>query len=510
MQDESAPGLDDAVRDTCDAIASTFGPFGATKLVVQSDGTVSTTSSGRVTLDHLDVSDPAFTLLSRAAENVRDTHGDGSTAVVLLTGALLREAASLREKGVHPTTVTEGYAEGLRAATEASTDLERPVDAVGLAAVGDTAMTGVRDPGVRSHIAGRLASIATDIGDAFGQHSIRVITRIGGTPGDTELVDGVVLDERPAHESMPRNPDRDGVALLSETVDLPAADGGVTLERGGYETLTAIENAERSAFQQSLDNLVDAGVGFVATERAVNERVQALLGAHGILAIQRLDRPDLDALARATGATVVPDIEHCSTETIGLGNARLVRKAGRDHTVVETDGVDGPFTLFCRAPDHRSLDAFEHSVTAAISTIEAARRTGTVVPGGGAVEMHAARSVHDQAREVGDRRQLSINAFGDALTEIPRRLASSADIDALTAIARLGSAHAAGNAAHGVDVPLGEIRDLVTEDPVVLPAPLPPAIWQAATDLATQILRVDGRLSASDLGADDSETPAAD
>ncbi|MFC7141482.1 TCP-1/cpn60 chaperonin family protein [Halosimplex aquaticum] len=494
---EATPTVGDEVRRICDSVRSTLGPCGAAKLVVTPDGSVSTTPSGRRVVDLLAFDGPEASLLETAAEDVVREHGDGATTTLLLTGELLWAADELRELGLARSTVVEGFREAAAVAVEAVADLRRPSGTVGFDAVARTALTGVRDPTARATVADGVARLAEAADD--GLDGVDVVSRLGGTPGSTDIVDGVVLDRRPVDRSMPRRPERDGVVLCSETVDVPSVDRDVSLDVDGFDGRAAVGEREREQFRTALADLVAADCGFLATERAVNDRVESILGAHGVLAVDRVDAADMERLARATGATVVPDVDHVTAEAMGRGTARVVRKAGRDYAVVEGDADDAVATLFCRAPDPRAVETFEASVESAIAAVDAAARGGTIVPGGGATAMHAAREIRGHARAIDHRRRLAVEAYADALLAVPRTLAANAGADPASALAELASAHATGQATTGVDARTGEIRDCFGEEAVLEPPSQVAGVWGAATDLATQAVRIDERLPASDL-----------
>jgi chaperonin GroEL (HSP60 family) len=508
MVDPGKEGLVEGVRTVCGIVRTALGPFGANKLLVQPDGTVTTTSSSTELLERLDVTDPAITLVEATASGFRERRGDGAGGVVVLTGALVREAARLEEQGVHPTAIGRGYRAGLDAALTAVDGAARPLSEFGAGAVARTALTGTRDPRARRAVGDAVADAVDRTGEAAD--AVNVVSRTGGAVGDTRLVSGIVLERGPTTEAMPRSPGRTRVALLSSTVDVPnvgSQDGRVarrvTVNAESFDDRAAVADFERDAFEARLDAAVEAGCGAVFTERAINERVESVLGARGVLGIERVDDAELRRLARATGAKVVPTLEQVSEETLGTATVRVERTAGRDVTLVTGGAGDPAYTLFCRAPDPRSAEAFERSAEAAVASTAAAVRDGRIVPGGGAVEATAAEAVRREARSLSDRRQLAASAYGDALAAIPRTLAETAGLDGLEAAIRLRVARSEGNDAVGVDALAGATRDVLGDDPIVEPRTIKRAAMTTATELATQLVGIDERLSATDLGDGD-------
>ncbi|GGC64288.1 TCP-1/cpn60 chaperonin family protein [Haloferax sulfurifontis] len=502
------------VDRVCDLVGTTLGPFGTNKLVVESGGRVTTTASSTLLLERLELDDPATTLLRDAATDFRDEWGDGSTRMVLLTGALLSQADDLIERGLHPTTVARGYRDAFDIASERLDARARPLSLVGAERVAETALTGTRNPATRRRVSEAIASAVTNAAadDSVdgGRTNVDVVARIGGV-GDTELVDGVVIETPPVSDAMPRRQRDAGVALLSSTVDVPRLGGAtdsskqsISLDVESFEDRADVGAYERDEFRRMLSNAADAGCRFIATQGAVNDRVKTRVADAGITAIERVD-DDMRRLVRNTGGRVVPTLEDVTPETMGAADVGFERLAGREFVTVEGT-AERMYTLLCRAPDPRSVSAFEASATSAISATFQALADERVVPGGGATEIDLERSVREAARGTASREQLAMEGFARALTEIPRGLAASAGLDGWTSVLRLRVAHTEGRSSMGVDALSGEIRDVLDADPVVEPRRLQRAILGAATDLAVQLIRIDGQLSASNL-ADDEPSP---
>lgn len=502
-----------AAADTvCDIVRTTLGPFGASKLVVEDGGRVTTTSVGSAVLERLDVEDPSLTILRAAASDFEDRYGDGTGTVVALAGALLRAADTLVERGLHPTSIERGYREAMSVALSAVDRSARPLSAVGVAPVAATAMTSTRDPSARSTVSEYIDRVVETLGpEGFDRKGVKVATRLGGAGGETELVRGVVLEKEPVAEGMPRSADDAGLALLSATVDVPRfggenglTEGDIVIEDASFEDRTALADRERETFRQQLAAAQEAGCEVLLTGMAVNDRVKRDIANAGLLAFERVDDDDLRLLARATGAAVVPGLEQVTVGRLGRADVGLRREAGRDMVAIESDAGDPTYTLFCRAPDPRSVEAFRRSVESALSAVDLALSSGRVVPGGGAVEMCAGHAVRDHARSVEGVEQLAVEAYADALRVVPRTLATNAGLDGWDAVVRLHVAHGEGRDATGIDCLAGEVTDVLDGDPnpIVQPVALERATLEAATELAIRLVQIDERLEATELDPD--------
>ena len=508
------------VESIADLVRSTIGPFGANKIVVQADGSVSVAASAAAVLESIRFEDPLMSMLGDAAAGFDEAHGDGVATFVALTGALLRRADGLVETGLHPTSIERGYRLGLDVALD---DLDRRalgLGSVGVEAVAASALTATRDPGTRERVSGyvweiteRLRAIDEPLDP---RRHVKVISRLGGALSQTDLIEGVIVDKKPVTASMPRRADDTRVALVAETIDLPKFAGtfakrdSMTLSAAveSFDDRAAIQTYERETFEDWVAHLTGADCRFVATARSVNDRVKNDLANAGVLAIHRVDDADFRRLARVTGATVTADLDRLGPEDLGRADVAVERFAGRDMTVVRSLGDDPRgWTLFCRAPDAQSAETFDRSVEGALAAAGSAVRSGGVVPGGGAVEAGVAATLRERARGVAGRDQLAVAALGEALTTVPRTLAVNAGLDGATALARLRSAHADGRDRVGIDSLGGAVGDVIEAGPVVEPVGLKREVWQAAVDLAIRIVRIDEELPAVELEPDDDELP---
>lgn len=57
----------------------------------------------------MDVVHPTAKMLVEISKAQDIEAGDGTTSVVVIAGALLKACEILLEKGIHPTTISEGY-----------------------------------------------------------------------------------------------------------------------------------------------------------------------------------------------------------------------------------------------------------------------------------------------------------------------------------------------------------------------------------------------------------------
>lgn len=90
-------------------VASTLGPRGMDKLIVNERGQATISNDGATILKLLEIVHPAARTLVDIARAQDAEVGDGTTSVVLLAGEMLKESKQFIEEGVSPHIIIKGY-----------------------------------------------------------------------------------------------------------------------------------------------------------------------------------------------------------------------------------------------------------------------------------------------------------------------------------------------------------------------------------------------------------------
>jgi chaperonin GroEL (HSP60 family) len=527
-----------AVRAIAAALEPTLGPLSHDKLVVtgladeaetQPDTPATDefviTDDGATILEHLPIEHPIAPLLERIIGPKRpgetDVEGadipDGVTTRAVLAAALLTEAATLLERGLHPYTICHGYERARAVANERlAADRVLPPDFADerAARIGTarTAMTGNDVAG----LADRWAELAVDAVDIVGtpdEVSFVVRRTRHGSISDSRLVRGAILDrsERVSRE-MPRRAENAAVLVLDGhdrgglvTRETPE---GTTASLRSPDAAVEFETTRRERKRHVVDGFVDAGVDVVVTRLGIDRDYQRLLAEHGIFGIRGVTRLDLLQVARATGATPVMDPTDVTAADLGRAGSveeRVIEsREGRRkrRRMILFDDCSRPesvavmfYGVFGRLADQVVTEVRKAAMAVALASGAGGHLPG-VVPGGGASHTRVAGAVRRAARETGTREGLAMNAFADAVESLVGTLARNAGLDPLSTIADLRAAHEADRDAAGLVLPAGKVDDCL-EAHVLDPVALTRDAYLYATDIATLLLRIDDTLDAT-------------
>ena len=322
---------------------------------------------------------------------------------------------------------------------------------------------------------------------------VRVIGRTGGRIGDTDLVPGLVLSKHRIDPNTPARLKGGRIMLVDGGIEprSPSSDGHLRIT--DPTMLEAFRARSREQLEDLIDRIASQGVNLLVVREGIDDLAVAPLREAGIVAYRRVDRSDLDLLARATGAKVVHDSRTVNTDDFGaFDSSDAMDIGGRMHWILRAEHGRGA-TLFIRGSTEEVLDEVERCFDDALGVATGLVSEGTAVPGAGATHIAIARHLRREASRVEGRSQLAVEAWADALEVIPRALSENAGrdpIDDLLAI-NAAQASASGPAHHcSMDLRTGAIVDVV-ELGILDPTSVIEMSLSAATDAAVSVLRVD-------------------
>ena len=173
--------------------------------------------------------------------------------------------------------------------------------------------------------------------------------------------------------------------------------------------------------------------------------------------LRRVSKEDLRRVAKASGATVVTTLANDEgTETFDaslLGVATEVyEEAIGDNDFIFFKGfknqrcasiiVRGANEMMCDEIERYQIIIIIRSIHDSLCVVNRTLESGSVVAGGGAVEMALNIHLEDFARSLESKEQIAVSEFAEALTIIPKILATNAAQDANELVSKLRVLHA--------------------------------------------------------------------
>jgi chaperonin GroEL (HSP60 family) len=495
-----------AVADT---VQSTLGPNGRDKLIVGEEGDLVLTNDGMTVINELSLDHPAAGMVAGVAECMENQASDGTTSAVLLTGALLHEAEGLLDEGLHPTTVVDGY----------RTAVDRALTALGESAferedgtlndVARTALNGVGETPARAHLSNLIVEAARLIADEqeVNPENVTYETVPGRDTNASKLIRGLVVDkQKPVFTGMPDSIEDASVAVVNTGIETPETK---TPSKVRYETpkdAAAFREFEDEFVSEQVQTVVESGADVVFCLDGIDDRAQEALARHGVMAFRRVKHRDMEQLERTTGANSVTQVDDLAAADLGTAASARFRDLDEKRMLYLEDcaGADS-VTLLLRGTTEEGLAERERAVADAVGLLRVVFDDERVVPGGGATEMMIALTLRAFSQGVDGREQLAVEAFADAIDEIPRTLAQNAGADPMDALLALRNQHADGHRRCGLVGNEATPGDAVDAG-VVDAERVKRHVLESAFEATAVILRIDDIITASDVETDESPT----
>jgi len=497
-----------AAMAIADAVRSTLGPKGMDKMLVDSMGDVVITNDGVTILKEIEVEHPAAKMIVEVAKAQDEECGDGTTTAVVLAGELLKYAQDLIEQDIHPTVIAEGYRLASKRACEVLDNISleiKPDDEGMLKRIAETSMTG-KVAGANKEMLAEIAykavkAIAEEVNGQIrvDLDNIKVEKKQGGSVEDSELINGIILDKERVHPDMPHVVKNAKILLINTSLEVKKTEVDAQIRITDPEQLQKFLDQEEQMIKDMVQKIKESGANVVICQKGIDDLAQHYLAKEGIFAVRRVKKSDMEKLSRATGASILTDLDEIKPENLGEAGKVEEKKVGDDKMVFITECKEAKaVSILVRGGTEHVVDEIERGLNDALNVIAVALEDGKMITGGGSAAIEISMALRDYAETVGGREQLAINKFADAIEVVPRALATNAGIDPIDILIKLKKEHSEGKKHHGVNVYNGDVGDML-ELNVLEPIRVGKQAIRSATEVAIMILRIDDVIAAREI-----------
>ncbi|MFA4887472.1 MAG: thermosome subunit beta, partial [Candidatus Nanoarchaeia archaeon] len=328
-------------------------------------------------------------------------------------------------------------------------------------------------------------------------NNIKLEKKVGAGIEDSELIQGIILDKEKVHPAMPRRIENPKIALLDIAVEIKNTETDAKIQITDPMQLQAFLDMEDKMLKNMVEKIINSNANVVFCQKGIDDVAQHYLAKKGIYAARRVKKSDMERLARATGASIISNLDDLNGKDLGTAGLVEERKIGDEEMTYVTGCKKAKaVTLLIRGGTEHVVDEVERAIKDAIGDISAALKVGKVVAGAGASEVEVARQLRKFANSLSGREQLAVLAFADALEVIPITLAENAGLDPIDMLTEVKAAHDKGQKWAGLDVFTGKISDAWKRG-VIEPLKIKTQAIKSASEVAELILRIDDVLAAS-------------
>jgi len=329
------------------------------------------------------------------------------------------------------------------------------------------------------------------------------VKKVGGTIEDTELIDGVVLNQNVVVAAGgPTRIEKAKIGLIQFQLSAPKPDMDNTVVINDYRQMDKIIKEGRTYLLNICKKIKKSGCNVLLIQKsilrdAVDDTSLTFLKRLNILVVKDVERDEIDFLTKSLGCKPVADIEAFSEDK--LGYADLVEETNNDGTkVVKITGVKNrgrTVSILAMSSNQLVLDECERSIHDALCVIRCLVKKRALIGGGGAPEIHVSRMLSQYAQALTGMEAYCFQAYADALEVIPTTLAENAGLNPIAIVTELRNRHALGERNAGINVRKGQISNILEED-VVQPLLVSTSAVELATETVTLLLKIDDYVQA--------------
>jgi thermosome len=490
-----------------EAVKSALGPKGMDKMLVDGFGDITVSNDGATILKEMDVAHPAAKMVIEVAKTVDDEVGDGTTTAAILTGDLLKQAETLLDQKIHPTTIISGYRKATEKALDvidkvaekvdpSSADYKKILIDVAKTSMSSKFVSGSRDSLAKTVVEAVLA-IHKDLpeGEELNVENIPRQKQVGMQVDKTELVRGLVLDKEVVHAGMPKKVQNAKIALLECALEVTKTEFDAKISISDPTSMQSFLDEEERMLKSMVDRIVEAGANVVVAQKGIDDVVQHYLAKHGILAVRRIKKSDVERVHKTTGASIVSKIQNLSADDLGKAELVEQRQVGDDKMLfIEGTPNSSVVTLLVRGGTDHIVDEVDRALNDALHVVKDVVMHPYVTYGGGALASEISHQLRNYASKLEGREQYAVNAFADAVESLPTTLAENAGLDPIDVIVGLRKAHSDGLLTHGLNIDKGKPDDM-KKARVVESALVNRQIVMSAAEAAQMILKIDDVIS---------------
>merc|ERR1739844_62182 len=492
-------------------LRTSLGPKGLDKMMCSPDNDITITNDGATILKMMDVDHQIAKLMVQLSQSQDDEIGDGTTGVVVLCGALLEQAETLIDKGIHPIRIADGFE---MAAKHAVDHLDVIADKFEIDHTNPEQLIKIAMTTLGSKIINKchrqMAEIAVNavLAVADIEHRdvnfelIKVEAKVGGRMEDSMLVKGVIVDKEMSHCQMPKVLKDVKLAILTCPFEPPKPKTKHKLDVTSVEDYRNLRKYEAEKFDEMVKQVKDSGTTLAICQWGFDDEANHLLLQRELPAIRWVGGPEIELIAIATGGRIVPRFQELSADK--LGNAGTVRELCFGTTkdrmlVIEECKNSKAVTIFLRGGTKMIIEEAKRSMHDALCVVRNLVRDSRIVYGGGAAEISCSLAVSKAADKIKTIEQYAFRGFADALESVPLALAENCGLAPIQTLSEIKAKQVAeNNSALGVNCFETGQNDMKKEH-VIETLHSKKSQILLATQLVKMILKIDDVRTPSDM-----------
>lgn len=466
-----------AARQVADILKTSLGPRGLDKILISQDGEINITNDGATILSEMQLDNEIAKLLVELSKSQDDEIGDGTTGVVILAGALLDQALTLIEMGIHPIKVANGYEKACEIvvdhldaiADKINIDYENLennlLEASDLFKAAKTSL-GSKIVNKNHNQFARMAvesilKVANLERNDVDFELVKSQGKLGGSIADSRTINGVCIDKDFSHPQMPKVVENAKIAILTCPFEPPKPKTKHKLEIGAVEEFQNLQDYEKSKFVEMIDAIKASGANLVICQWGFDDEANHMLLANNLPAVRWVGGSDIESIAIATRGSIVSRFQDLTPEKLGHADKVYEVEFGttRDKMIIIENNTKesstshvNTVTNLIRGSNKMIVDESIRSLHDSLCVVRNLVRDNRVVYGGGSVETACSLKMTEEADKQTGIDQYAFRAFAQALDVIPMALAENSGYNPIEEVTKLKAEQVQSKNPHlGVD-----------------------------------------------------------
>ena len=440
-------------------LETNLGPKGTLKMLVDGAGNIKLTKDGKVLLTEMQIQSPTAVLIARAAAAQDEITGDGTTTVVCLVGELLRQAYRFIQEGVHPRIITDGFEIARKETLNFLDDfkIKKPIseniDREFLLQVARSSLCTKVNPELTEVLTPIVTDAVLNVRDpskknSLDLHMVEIMQMQHLSPKDTKFIKGLVLDHGGRHPDMPTRVKDAFVLILNVSLEYEKTEVNSGFFYSSAEQRDQLAASERKFVDAKLKKIIDlknevCGMdndrGFVIiNQKGIDPMSLDVLAKHGILALRRAKRRNMERLQLVTGGVAQNSVDDLSPKILGYSGLVYQETIGEEKFTYITENRDPKScTILIKGATQYALNQTKDAVRDGLRAVANVLKDQNVVPGAGSFFLaafnHLQKSNMVKLGAKG-KTKTGVQAFTEALLVVPKTLVKNSGFDPLDVI----------------------------------------------------------------------------
>lgn len=399
-----------AAMSVASLLRTSLGPKGMDKMIVGPDGDMIITNDGATIVEKMEIVHPIARLMVELSKAQDDEIGDGTTGVVVLAGLLMEQAMRLLDRGVHPLKIASGFERAADSLVNHLNDLvvrSQPNDRESLM---KAAVTSLGSKVVSKHKK-QLAEVTVDavlrVADEARRDVnfdlIKIVGKTGLSIENTELVNGILIDKGFSHPQMDKLVNNAKIAIVTCPFEPPKPKTKYNLNVTNAEDYRALYKKEQEYFVDMVQKVKESGADVVMCQWGFDDEANHLLYRSGLKAVRWVSGTDIELLALATGAKIVPRFEELHPQKLGFaGRVEELCFGTQQTSMISVRDLSAAkaVTILVRGGSATIVDEARRSIHDALCVVRNLFKDSRVVLGGGSTELNCSIKLRSLADEV--------------------------------------------------------------------------------------------------------------